>query len=37
MTTNVIAKPGTFLHRTNHGCTVVSRMCSCNTLSVTRK
>jgi len=32
VTTNVTAKSVTFLHRTNYGCTVVSRMCSCNTL-----
>jgi len=31
VTTNVTAKPVTFLHGTNHGCTVVSHMCSCNT------
>jgi len=38
MTTNVTAKPVTFLHGTNHDCTVVvSHMCSCNTLAVTRK
>jgi len=36
VTTNVTAKPVTFLHETNHGCTVVSHMCSCNTLTVTR-
>jgi len=33
VTTNVTAKPVTFLHGTN-GCTVVSHMCSCNTLTV---
>jgi len=37
VTTNVTAKPVTFLHGTSHGCTVVSHMCSCNTLTVTRK
>ena len=37
VTTNVTAKPVTFLHGTNHGCTVVCHMCSCNTLTVTRK
>ena len=37
VTTNVTAKPVTFLHETNNGCTVVSRMCSCNTLTVARK
>jgi len=37
VTTNVTAKPVTFLHETNHGCTVVSHMCSCNTPTVTRK
>jgi len=26
MTTNVTAKPVTFLHETNHGCTVVSHV-----------
>jgi len=31
VTTNVKAKPVTFLYETNHGCTVVSHMCSCNT------
>ena len=36
VTTNVTAKPDTFLHETNHGCTVVSHMCSCNTPTVTR-
>jgi len=34
--TNVAAKPVTFLHGTNHGCTMVSYMGSCNTLTVTR-
>jgi len=37
VTGNVTAKPVTFLHRTNDGCTVVCHMCSCNTLTVTRK
>jgi len=37
LTTNVAAKPVTFLHGTNHGCTVVSHMCNCNALAVTRK
>jgi len=37
MTTNVTTKLVTFLHGTNHGCTVVSHMWSCNTLTVTRK
>jgi len=37
VTTNVTAKPVTFLHGTNHGCTVVSHMCSCITFTVTRK
>jgi len=37
VTTNVTAKPVTFLHGTNHDCTVVSNMCSCNTFTVTRK
>jgi len=37
VTTNVTAKPVTFLHWTNHGCTMVSHMCSGNTLTVTRK
>jgi len=37
VTTNVTAKPVVFLHETNHGCTVVSHVCSCNTLTVTRK
>jgi len=37
VTTNVTAKPVTFLLRTNHSCTVISHMCSCNTLTVTRK
>jgi len=34
---NVTAKPVTFLHGTNRGCTVVSHVCSCNTLTVTGK
>jgi len=33
VTTNVTAKPVTFLHGTNHGCTVVSW----NTPTLTRK
>jgi len=37
VTTNVTAKPVAFLHETNHGCTVVSHVCNCNTLTVTRK
>jgi len=37
VTANVIAKPVTFLHWTNNGCTVVSHMCSGNTLTVARK
>jgi len=37
VTNNVTAKPVTFLHGTNHGCTVVSHMGNCNTLTVTRK
>jgi len=37
VTTNVTVKPVAFLHGTNHGCTVVSDMCSCNPLTVTRK
>ena len=36
-TTNVTAKPFTFLRKTNNGCTVVSHTRSCNTLTVTRK
>jgi len=32
--TNVTAKPVKFLHGTNHGCTVVSHMCSCILLSL---
>jgi len=31
VTNNVTAKPVTFLHETNHGCTVVSYTCSCST------
>jgi len=31
------SKPVTFLHGTNHDCTVVSHMCRCNTLTVTGK
>jgi len=37
VTTIVTVKSGTFLHGTNHGCTVVSHIRSCNTLTVTRK
>jgi len=38
VTANVAAaKPVTFLYETNNGCTVVSLMCSCNTLTATRK
>jgi len=29
VTTNVTATPVTFLHETNHGCTVVSHVGSC--------
>jgi len=36
-TTNVTAKSVTFLHGKNHGCTAVSHVCNCNTLTVTRK
>jgi len=32
VTTNVTTKPVAFLHGTNNGCTVVSHMCTCNTL-----
>jgi len=32
VTANVRAKPIAFLHGTNHGCTVVSHMCSCSRL-----
>jgi len=35
--TNVTTTPVTFLHRTNHGCTMVSHMRSCNAPTVTRK
>jgi len=35
--TNVTAQPVTFLYGTNHGCTVVSHMRSCNILTVSRK
>jgi len=35
--TNVRAKPVTFMYGTNHGCTVVSHMCCCNNLTVSRK
>jgi len=34
VTTNVTAKLVTFLHKTNHICTVVSHTCSCYTLIV---
>jgi len=37
VTTNVTAKPFTFLRKTSNGCTVVSHTCSCDTLTVTRK
>jgi len=37
VTTNVTAKPFTFVHGTNHGYTVVSHMSSCKTLTVSRK
>jgi len=37
LTTNVIAKPVAFLHKTNHGCTVVPHMCNCKTLIVSWK
>jgi len=37
VTANVRAKPITFLHGTNHAYTVVSHMCSCSTIIVTRK
>jgi len=37
VTTNVNAKLVKFLHETNNDCTVVPHMCSCNTLTVTRK
>jgi len=37
VTTNVNAQSVKFLRETNNGCTVVSHMCSCNTLTVTRK
>jgi len=37
VTNNVTAKPAAFLHETNHGCTVVSYMCSCRTLIVSRQ
>jgi len=37
VTTNFTAKPVTFLHGTNHGCTVVSHMRSFNTLTIARK
>jgi len=29
VTTSVAAKAVTFLHETNHGCTVISHTCSC--------
>jgi len=29
VTTNFAAKPVTFVHETNHGCSVVSHTCSC--------
>jgi len=37
VTTNVRAKPVAFRHETNYGCTAVSHVCSCNTLTVTGK
>jgi len=37
VTTNVTTKRVAFLHGTTNGCTVVFHMCSCNTLTVTRK
>jgi len=37
VTTNITAKPVTFLYGKHCGCTVVSHMCSCNALTVTRK
>jgi len=37
VTTNVTAKPVTFLHETNQGCTVVCHMCSCKTLTVSKR
>jgi len=37
VTTNVPAKPITFLRQPNPCCTVVPHMCSCKTLTVSRK
>ena len=37
VTTNATAKPVTFLHETNHGCAVVSHMCSCKALTVSKQ
>jgi len=37
VTTNVTAKPVTFLHETDHGYIVVSHTCSCQTLMVSRQ
>jgi len=37
VTTNVTAKPVTFVHGTNHGYIVVSHMSSCRPLTVSRK
>jgi len=37
VTTNVTAKPVTFLHEANHGYAVVSHTCSCWTLIVSTK
>jgi len=35
VTTNVTAKPVIFLPGANHGYTVVSHLCGCNTLTIT--
>jgi len=37
VSTNVTAMTGTTLQETNTGCTVVSHVCSCTFLTVTRK
>jgi len=37
VTTNVTAKPVTYLHEPNPCCAVVSHMCRCKTLTVSRK
>jgi len=37
VTTNVTAKPVTFLRQPNPCCAVVSYMCTCKTLTVSRK